>query len=119
MTTETKTFSSYAEILEATKGHQVTAQELTNGRTRFENEGWQSIELAPELREKLCSDIANCLGGRSAKKQQVKRSLMWSRPQHWGLSRIFINHYDGNYFLSYCAGQDHPSECRTIRNAIK
>lgn len=115
-----KTFNTYAEILAATKGHQVTAQELINGRTRIEPEGWQSIELTTELKEKLCNDISECLGGWQATKKQVKNSLMFSRPQHWGLSRIFLEQYNGNEpFLSYCAGQDYPSEIKTIRNAIK
>lgn len=115
-----KTFNTYAEILEATKGHQVTAQELINGRTYVNDEGWQTITLTADLKEKLCNDIADTLGGGKDTKMQVKRQLLFSTPQHWGLSRIFLEQYNGNEpFVSYCAGQDYPSEVKTIRNAIK
>lgn len=119
-TTQTNVFSSYEEILQATKGHQVTAQELINQRTYITGEGWQNIDLAPKFRQKLAEDIAACLGGRENTRNSIANTIRHGRPQHWGLGRIFIEQHNGNApRLSYCAGQDHPSEIKTIRNAIK
>jgi len=44
---------------------------------------------------------------------------MYSRPQHWGLSRIVIEKHGEEARLAYIAGQDYPTEIATIRNAIK
>lgn len=42
--TETKIlFSTLAELLTATKGHQITAQELINRRTYINGKGWGTL----------------------------------------------------------------------------
>ena len=112
-----KLFNSYDEVMDTTQGHQVTAQELINRRT-YINGQWENIELSPAFHTVICCDIAQILGGREKTQKSVLSSLLYSRPQHWGLSRIFLENY-GKIRLAYCAGQDYPSEIRTIRAALK
>ena len=114
-------FDTLSEIFEAAKSngsqHQVTGQELINGRTHVFGH-WQEIHLSDELRQNICNDIAETLGGQSKTKAQIKNVLRFGRPQHWGLNRVFIEKYTGDAYLKYCAGQDQVWETREIRKAL-
>ncbi len=119
--TETKKyFSTFAELLQATKeaSHQLTAQEIINRRTMLAD-GWQNIAVSDESINQLAEDVADCLGGINRTKASVKCSILYGRPQHWGLSRIFFREHEGKILTSYCAGQDYTWETAQIRNAIK
>lgn len=111
-------FNTLSEVLKATD-HEVNAQELLNGRMYLNDLGWTDIELSDSLKEKVASDVSEVLGGRSATKAQVKRSLLHRRPQHWGLERVILENYAGEPFLSYCAGQDYTWETNKIRTYLK
>lgn len=113
-----KIFKNYQEILDATQGHQVTAQELINGRTYINGEGWTDIILSDQFRDDVCNDISQILEGQYKTRAAVRNSLKYGKPQHWGLKRILLENY-GSPRLSYCAGQDYTSEIRTIRTALK
>lgn len=114
-----QTFNTYAEIL-AASGNQVTGQELINRRLYLKDGGWQTIELSENLADTLARDISNILGGRIATKKAVYNTLVYSKPQHWGLSRILLEQYgDSPARLSYCAGQDYTWECNAIRSKLK
>jgi hypothetical protein len=120
---ETKTvtvlvFNNLNELFEATKGHQLTAQEIVNGRS-YINGNWQNFELANDGKANIMDLITETLGGHKKTKESIFNSLMWARPQHWGLSRVFFRNYDGKILCSYCAGQDHTWELNQIRKAIK
>jgi hypothetical protein len=118
ITTTTTVFESLKELFEASKGHQLTAQEIVNGRS-YINGNWQDFEMTSEARDEAARVISETLGGWKATQQAVYNSLRWGRPQHWGLSRVFFREYEGKILCSYCAGQDYPSELRAIRNALK
>ena len=112
-------FSSYDDILKHA-GQQVTAQQLINGRMYLKDKGWTDVEISHELRAKLATDISDKLGGRYTTREQVKNTILWGRPQHWGLQRVFLEKYgEGQPFITYCAGQDHVLECNAIRTALK
>lgn len=118
--TETKKlFSNLNELLNCVD-YQLTAQQLINKRVCLKGEGWANIELTTELKDYICNQIAETLGGRQATKQNVKNTLLYSTPQHWGLNRIFINKYGDDFIkISYCAGQDYTAETNTIRKFLK
>lgn len=121
MTTVTETkqhFTTFADLLIATTGHQLTAQEIVNERTYISG-NWENISLSDELREEICKTISETLGGQYKTRVKIFRSLYYGRPQHWGLRRVFFREYNGKILCSYCAGQDYPAELQQIRNAIK
>lgn len=116
-----KVYSTLEEIYAATIGHQVTAQELLNGRTQIKGH-WGPIELTSELRKEICSKLADIFGGRAQTKTRVFNTLLHERRQNWGLSRVFLEKYPRHNIgahLSYCAGQDMPSEIRQIRKELQ
>jgi hypothetical protein len=115
-----KVYSTLEEIYSATQGHQVTAQELLNGRTQI-NGVWGPIELTEELRKEICTKLSDIFGGRAQTKTRVFNTLLRERRQNWGLSRVFLEKYPRHNIgahLHYCAGQDMPSEIRQIRKEL-
>jgi hypothetical protein len=114
-----KLFSNLSEILNNTST-QVTAQQLINRRIYINGEGWQDIELTDEFNNNLAEQIAETLGGHRATKESIKYTLMYARPQHWGLNRVLLEQYnDSAPRFNYCAGQDYTTETNTIRKALK
>lgn len=114
-----ETFKTLDEIYSATRPHQVTAQELLNGRTHLTDGGWQEIKLSPELRQEICQKLSEQFGGRTNTKERVFRSLMRENRQHWGLSRTVIEKYgERPAYLCYIAGQDQTWENKEIRKVL-
>lgn len=119
--TETKKhFNTLLELVRATNEarHQLTAQEVINGRT-FLLDGWQNISLSHDVLVELADGVSKSLGGFNRTKELVRNTIIYGRPQHWGLSRIFFREYEGKVIILYCAGQDYVWETKQIRNAIK
>lgn len=115
-----KTINTYDELYTATTGHQVTAQEVINGRTMIAGEGWQAVAFTPDFKDQFCKDISESLGGFKVTQQRIYSVLKYSRPQHWGLQRFLLAKYDESpAYFSYCAGQDMPYELKMIRAALK
>jgi len=117
--TETKkVFTTLNELTENLSG-QHSAQELINERVYLINEGWSSIAYSSELKEEIINLIVETLGGRNSTKSAIRNVLRYSKPQHWGLSRILLVQYENSPpRLSYCAGQDYVSETNTIRRYL-
>lgn len=113
-----KTFETIEELYEATKDHQLTAQQVINRRAFIDND-WQDFEVSEELEIQFSSDIAQLCEGQGNTKNKVFRALRTSRPQHWGLTRFFISKKPDNSFVwSYCAGQDYSAEIKQIRKYL-
>lgn len=112
-----KPFNTLAEVLEAAQEHQVTAQELLNGRSHVYGQ-WQDIELTDEFRDKICEEVSQLYGGRYETRRTICNILKYGRVQHWGLSRTVITNYHNNPRWYYIAGQDHPYELKQIRKQI-
>lgn len=114
-----KLFSNLNDLLNCVD-YQLTAQQLINKRVYLKGEGWVNIELSAELKDFICSEIAETLGGRQTTKQSIKNTLLYSTPQHWGLDRIHVDRYNDNFIkISYCAGQEHKLETNIIRKFLK
>lgn len=116
-----KTYNTLEEIFQDAKPHQVTAQELINGRSRL-NDQWQPFEITEELKDKICVRLAEIYGGQTKTQDRVYRTLMRGTPQHWGLGRTVVEYYqefNQPAKLHYIAGQSMPEEIREIRNALK
>jgi hypothetical protein len=112
-----KTYKTLNQIFEDAKPHQVTAQELLNGRTRLHDE-WQEFKLSDELKDSVCVRLAEIFGGRHRTQDIVYHRLKNTNPKHWGLSRTVIENY-GVAKLHYIAGQDMPYELAQIRKDLK
>ena len=117
-----RTFKNLNEVFEAAKPHQVTAQELLNGRTYLDVNGWTEIKISEKLKETIISTIAENAGGRENTKIKTYRTLRMERPQHWAIERFLLSRYpqvkNGNAYLSYCAGQDQTWEMRELRKHL-
>jgi hypothetical protein len=113
-----KTFETLGEI-KAVESQEVTVQSLLNGRMCFKKQGWDDINLSPELREQICDEVVTILGGQEKTKERIYNLLMRSKPQHWGLERIQVVDYGNGAELEYCAGQDETYELNQIRRELK
>lgn len=118
MTTTWKTYKTLDAIYKDAQPHQVTAQELLNGRTRLHDD-WKEFNLSPELKESICLRLSEIFGGREKTQNAVYRSLMNGKRQHWGLGRTVIENYSGVAKLHYIAGQSMPEEIAAIRKDLK
>lgn len=100
---------------------QLSAQDLISRRIYLKNKGWADVKLSDEFNNQLADMVAELLGGWRKTKNNVKCTLIWGRPYHWGLKRIFVVKYKGmkHARLTYCAGQDYQVETQQIRNALK
>lgn len=120
MKTITKTiiqFNSIAELYQATKESQLTGQEIVNGRA-YINGSWQDFEIEQGAKVELMKMISDTLGGQKKTKERILNNLLWGRPQHWGLNRVFFREYNEKILCSYCAGQDYNWELNQIRKSI-
>jgi len=112
-----KTINSYKHLKRITS-NQINAQDLLNGRLNLKKTGLSDIRLKPEFKEIVISDIIYSLGGWAKTKRSMYLSLKHSTPQHWGLGRMIVGHYQERSYISYCAGQDYISECAEIRRYL-
>jgi hypothetical protein len=113
-----KKFTTLQELFEATKGSQLSAQQLINRRA-FINGEWSDFEVSDELSDEITEKILEVLGGQSRTRINMRYTLRRATPQHWGLARIFIEKYgDSSIRFSYCAGQDYPAELQQIRKFL-
>jgi len=113
-----KTFNTYQELIEAT-GNQLTAQQVINKRVYIKADNWQAVEFTPEFMDHFNKDILNVIGGHQQTRARLRSVLEYSKPQHWALSRIFLNDYGTGPRWGYCAGQDYTAELQQLRNALK
>jgi hypothetical protein len=120
-----KTFKNLNQLFDACDPHQVTAQEVLNGRLYLKNKGWSNVKISDELRESVISTIAESCGGRQQTKIRTYSSLRFERPQHWAIARFLLQRYDHTpeakergAFFSYCAGQDQVWEMRELRKHL-
>ena len=113
-----KHFNTLSELFAAANGHQINAQEVLNRRAYINGE-WQNFEVSEELSAEINDKIVDVLGGHGKTMNAIRRALRYSTPQHWGLSRIFLESYGGEIpRFRYCAGQDYPSELQAIRKYL-
>jgi hypothetical protein len=116
---KTKIFKTLDEVFIAAGSHQVTAQELLNGRSYVFGE-WQEVQISNDLREEIIEMIVETAGGRGRTKSDTKYRLRNERPQHWAIDRFLLSKYGNSpAHLSYCAGQDQIWEMRNLRNYLK
>ena len=113
-----KTYNTLQEVYNDTRPHQVTAQELLNGRTHV-NGNWGEITISSELRKEICQTLSEMYGGRQVTKHRVYNNLLSEHRQHWGLGRTVIEDYGNGAHLIYITGQDQSWENKAIRNDLK
>jgi len=114
-----KTFNSLDHV-KRFEHVQVSAQELLNGQMYLKDKGWDDIRLKPELKEEICRQLTETIGGHKRTKEIVFSTLMHERPQHWALERFFVVQYGKKPArLTYCAGQDMTWEMKQLREYLK
>jgi hypothetical protein len=111
-------YKNLSDLISDTNGRQLSLQDILNKRAYFNVDGWKNFDLDHELKIEIVEKVLIILGGWSKNKPYLKSSLMdyYNIPQHWGLSRIFIN-AKGNF--AYCAGQDYVYELKCIRDYLR
>lgn len=97
--------------------HQVTAQELLNGRTYLPETGWSDVELSFPMKVEIVNRIVEIAGGREKQKTSMRFRLMQERPQHWALDRFVVAKYSV-VKLIYIAGQDQSYEMKQLRKYL-
>jgi len=116
-----KTIKTLAQAYRLAGAHQITIQELINGRMYIDGKGWVEVTLKDELKQRIADDVSGSLGGQKETKRRVWRTLRWQKPMHWGLSRFIVNKYDHQKEpkIIYITGQNQTWENREIRNYLK
>jgi hypothetical protein len=112
---------NYDELIKFAGEYQVTVQQVINQRLYNKEKGWSDVIIDGELRSKMANEVSQLIGGRQDTRDAVDRNLFFNKPKHWGLERIVLEQYYGDNppRWAYIAGQDYPSEIRTIRNYLK
>lgn len=88
----------------------LTGEHMANMRATFAN-GWHyNFKVTQELEDQFWNGIAHVIWRRPSERQ----TSLLRHAKSWMLQRMM---YSGGRF-SYCAGQDYPSEIRTIQNYI-
>jgi hypothetical protein len=115
-----KHFETIAELHEATKLNQLTAQHVINKRAIIDGQ-WQDFTISAEAYFEFVDAIVSVLGGRAKTKCIITSILTYTKPQHWGFGRMVIRYNASNntYRWDYIAGQSYPDEIRTIRGFLK
>lgn len=104
------------------KSHQITVQELLNGRLHHHTKGWSDIKLDYEFKKEVIEKVVDSLGGWNRTKSDIRYTLLNENRQHWGLDRFVVEWYKKIWKepkIVYCAGQDQTWEMKEIRNALK
>lgn len=114
-----KTIKNYKQLKKLSVTHQVTAQEIINSRLYITETGWTTVMFPPEFMKQFADEVSFLLGGREKTKRDVRRTILFSKPQHWGLSRVILSEYDGNIGWEYIPGQDGTWEKNRIRTYLK
>ena len=112
------TFKTLEQVQRFAGAHQVTAQELINGCLYDKTGRWEDIQLSPDLKKQMCSDLSELYGGRKETKRKIFSSLMHETPQHWGLSRTVLETYSKKTRWTYITGQSQPDENKEIRKYL-
>lgn len=96
---------------------QFTLENLSTERASIKGEGWATIKIDEDFKNKAFEDIADLLGGRKATKDRIKYVIKNNPISAWFAQRIIYN-AKGDYW-TYCAGQDYPAELAQIRKTLK
>lgn len=113
-----KTINSFEHLYSLVGNHQVTAQELFNGRTYLGIRGYSEIRLKESFREEILVLLSNMYGGHKKTREAIYRNLKRENRQCWGLERTVCCKRGGKYGMQYVAGQDYVSETRAIRREL-
>jgi hypothetical protein len=109
-----ETTTKQNELLDlASKGYDVTLQNIKSKRIRDIEHGWKDWNY--ELTDTDINQISTLLGGQYRTQNIVANKLRYLNelPSNWCFDRIHFCKHSKRW--AYCAGQDYPSELNTIR----
>lgn len=112
------TFYSLQQLAETVKDQTTDMQNILNGQIYIDGAGWTNIILTKNLRMELAGLLSELYGGRAKTKENVRYTLINERPQHWGLSRTYIELRKGQPRIYYITGQDQTWENAQIRKYL-
>lgn len=100
--------------------YQINFQDLViNGRYHDKIDGWSQCTFTDDLEEQLIDLFMDQIGGWEKSKAAIRRAVEFHKPQHWALSRFFLEERNNKIMLVYCAGQDYPAELAELRRYLK
>ena len=105
-----------AELTELIKDNQTSIYNVLNNRAYIKGIGHTKVMFSKEIKDILFKLTVDVIGGRNS--QKVRRFLANGQHKHYTLERIFIESYNGNISVNYCAGQDYISELSNLRKFI-
>lgn len=104
------------KIIENSVYEKISFQDILNQQFCHKKKGWVKMEDIGEERKTALNMAASIIGGR--KQQQIKNSLMWKNPQHWGLKRIFFDIRKGKVTCVFCTAQCETHELNQLRKYL-
>lgn len=112
-TQTTKPVVSESLLELATKGYDVTLQNIKSGRIRSIESGWTDWDY--QLTDEDIIQIVEVLGGWEKTQNRIAGKLrrLSTLPSNWCFDRIHFCKHSKRW--AYCAGQDYPAELATIR----
>lgn len=108
--TRTTTYKTLDGLLRQLQWSTLTGENMADKRATFSN-GWHyNFKVTQELEDAFWNGVAHVIWKRPSQNQIEK--LRYAKS--WMLRRMMYSKYG----FEYCAGQDYPSEIRSIQNYI-
>ncbi len=104
------------ELKELIKDNQTSIYNVLNNRAYIKGIGHTKVMFSKEIKDILFKLTVDVIGGRNS--QKVRRFLANGEYKHFALERMFIESYNGNISVNYCAGQDYTAELSDLRKFI-
>ena len=95
---------------------QFTLENLTTSRAYLIATGWQDIKVDKDFMNESIDQIIDLLGGHHNTKKAIRYTLNNTPVYGWYAQRIVFEPLINKWV--YIAGQDYPSELRTIRKEL-
>lgn len=92
-----------------------TFSDFVSRRFVHKKHGWVAFQLSDEAKDEAAKKWASVVYERAGEQRVAK--IRWYLGKNWGIFRRLAMTRNGRAY--YCAGQDYPSEIKTIQGLIR
>lgn len=108
--TKPTTYKTLKGLLKAMGETTLTAKQMAEKHARFADAWHYDFKVSEELENEFWKGIAEVVW----KRPSARQINLLKYAKSWMLDRLYYS----NGYYRYCAGQDYPSEIRSIQNCV-